>query len=172
MECTGCGKKWVLPQKNEVEKVVCGDCDEQKRRKREVQPREVRVQQMKGKEERVLRCTLQPLNKVWLTIEMVRIDTHEGITVKALLDSGATGMFANKKFMEKSGFKLEKLKRAMKIRNIDGTKSSGGMITHEIEYNIYYRGHIERMKLDVCDLGRTEVILGIPWLIAHNLEIN
>jgi len=28
------------------------------------------------------------------------------------------------------------------------------------------------MRLDVCDLGRTEVILGMPWLAAHNPEIN
>jgi len=28
------------------------------------------------------------------------------------------------------------------------------------------------MRLDVCDLGRMEVILGMPWLAAHNPEIN
>jgi len=28
------------------------------------------------------------------------------------------------------------------------------------------------MRMDVCDLGKTEVILGIPWLATHNLEIN
>jgi len=28
------------------------------------------------------------------------------------------------------------------------------------------------MRLDVCDLGRTDVILGMPWLAAHNPEIN
>ena len=28
------------------------------------------------------------------------------------------------------------------------------------------------MRLDVCDLGRTEVILGMPWLAAHNPEID
>jgi len=28
------------------------------------------------------------------------------------------------------------------------------------------------MRIDVYDLGKTEVILGIPWLAAHNLEIN
>jgi len=28
------------------------------------------------------------------------------------------------------------------------------------------------MGLDICDLGRTEVILGMPWLAAHNPEIN
>jgi len=31
---------------------------------------------------------------------------------------------------------------------------------------------MERMRIDVCDLGKTEVILGIPWLAAHNPEIN
>jgi len=28
------------------------------------------------------------------------------------------------------------------------------------------------MRMDVCNLGKTEVILGIPWLAAHNPEIN
>jgi len=41
-----------------------------------------------------------------------------------------------------------------------------------VEVNVYYRGHVERMRMDVYDLGKTEVILGIPWLQAHNLEIN
>jgi len=37
---------------------------------------------------------------------------------------------------------------------------------------MYYQGHVERMKLDICDLGRTEVILGMSWLAAYNPEIN
>jgi len=49
---------------------------------------------------------------------------------------------------------------------------SGGAITHQIEVNVYYKSHVERMRMDVCDLGRTEVILGMPWLAAHNPEIN
>jgi len=28
------------------------------------------------------------------------------------------------------------------------------------------------MKFDVCNLGRTDVILGMPWLAAHNPEID
>jgi len=31
---------------------------------------------------------------------------------------------------------------------------------------------MERMRMDVCDLGKTEVILDMPWLAAHNPEIN
>ena len=31
---------------------------------------------------------------------------------------------------------------------------------------------MERIRLDMCALGRTEVILGMPWLVAHNPEID
>ena len=121
---------------------------------------------------RDLRHTLRPLKEVWMKVGLEKIDSHEGVSVKALLDSGAMGMFADKKFVERNGFKLEKLDRPVRIRNVDGTGNSGGLVMHEIEVNVYYQGHIERMKLDVCNLGRTEVILGMPWLAAHNPEIN
>jgi len=37
---------------------------------------------------------------------------------------------------------------------------------------VYYKGHIEKMRIDVCNLGKTEVILGMLWLAAYNPEIN
>ena len=37
---------------------------------------------------------------------------------------------------------------------------------------MYYKDHIERMRIDMCDLEKTEVILGMPWLAIHNPEIN
>jgi len=107
-----------------------------------------------------------------MQVGLERIDNHKEESVKALLDSSATGMFANKKFVEKNGFKLEKLERPVRIRNVDRMGNSGGLVTHKIEVNVYYQGHVERMRLDVYDLGRTEVILGMLWLAAHNLEIN
>jgi len=30
-----------------------------------------------------------------------------------------------------------------------------------VEVNIYYKSHVERMRIDVCDLGKTDVILGM-----------
>jgi len=112
------------------------------------------------------------LKEVWLNIGVEKIDTHEGVMIKALLDSSTTEMFMDRRTAAKHRFKLQKLERAIAIRNVDGTNNSGGAITHQVEYNIYYKGHVERMRMDVCDLGKTEVILGIPWLAAHNLEIN
>ena len=37
---------------------------------------------------------------------------------------------------------------------------------------MYYKNHVKRMRMDVCDLGKTDVILDMPWLQAHNPEIN
>ena len=112
------------------------------------------------------------LREVWMSIRVEMLDMHKGITVKALLDSSATGMFMDKRMAARHGFKLQKLERPIMVRNVDGTNNSGGAIMHQVECNVYYKGHIERMRMDMCDLGKTEVILGMLWLAAHNLEIN
>ena len=112
------------------------------------------------------------LREVWLNIGVEKIDMHEGIMIKALLDSGAMGMFMDKRMVARHGFKLQKLERPIFIRNVDRTNNSEGAITHQVECNIYYKSHVERMRMDVCNLGKTEIILGMSWLVAHNPEIN
>ena len=107
-----------------------------------------------------------------MNIGVEKVDIHEGITVKALLDSGVTGMFMDKKMAAKHRFRLQKLERPIAVRNVDGMDNSGKAITHQVEVNMYYKGHVERMRMDVCDLGKTDVILGMLWLQAHNPEIN
>ena len=124
------------------------------------------------KKERDVRRTLKSLREVWLEIGIEKLDNHEGVMVKVLLDSGTTGLFVDKKFVEEHSFKLEKLDQPIEIKNVNGTSNSRGNITHELECNVFYKGHSERLRMDVCDLGRTKMILGMPWLAAHNLEIN
>ena len=146
---------------------------EQKEKELREKAKELKEQREKVKgEERVMRHTMQPLRAVWIKVGLEKVDTHEGVTVDALLDSGATGLFMDKKFIEKNGFRMEKLERPVKVMNVDGTHNSRGDITHEVTCNIYYKGHRERARFDVCNLGRTEVILGMPWLTAHNPEID
>jgi len=41
-----------------------------------------------------------------------------------------------------------------------------------MEVNIYYKNYMERMRINICNLGKTEIILGMPWLAVHNPEIN
>jgi len=149
-----------------------------------VRPREAKAQQSgarsgelehatreRGSQKKVRR-TFKMLREVWLNIGVEKIDTHEGVMIKVLLDSGATGMFMDKQTAAKHRFKLQKLERPLMVKNVDGIVNSGGAITHQVECNVFYKGHVERMRMDICDLGKTEVILGMPWLAAHNPEIN
>jgi len=92
--------------------------------------------------------------------------------VKALLNSGTTGVFMDKRLVAKQEFKLKKLERLLVVKNIDRMYNSRGAITHQVEVNVYYRNHVKRIKMDACDLEKTNIILGMLWLQAHNLEIN
>ena len=93
-------------------------------------------------------------------------------TVKALLDNSITEMFIDKKIVAKYRFKLQKLDRLVMVRNIDGTNNSGGAIIHQMKVNIYYKSHVKRIRINMCNLQRTDIILDIPWLQVYNPEIN
>ena len=112
------------------------------------------------------------LRKVWLNIGIEKIDTHKGITVKALLDSGATGIFIDRKIAAKYRFKPQKLERPVMVRNMDRMNNNAGSITHQVEVNVYYKSYVERVRMDVCNLRKTDIILGMLWLQVHNPEIN
>jgi len=42
---------------------------------------------------RDIQRTLQLLREVWLKVGLEKLESHEGVAVKALLDSSATGLF-------------------------------------------------------------------------------
>jgi len=64
-----------------------------------------------------------------MNIGVEKLDMHESVTVKALLDSSAMEMFMDKRMAARHGFKLQKLERPIMVRNIDGTNNSG-TVTH------------------------------------------
>jgi len=53
------------------------------------------------KEVKDVKRTMKLLREIWIQVGVEKIDTHKGVSVKALLNSGATGLFADKKFVEK-----------------------------------------------------------------------
>jgi len=124
------------------------------------------------KEEKVRKAGGKTLREVTVKIGLKRIDTQKGVTVEALLDSGATGLVMSLEFARKQGFKLKKLERLMNVRNVDGSLNKEGPIEHMVEVNIYYQGHRERTEIDVIGGQKWMVILGMPWLARHNPEIN
>jgi len=76
-----------------------------------------------------------------------KLENYEGVAVRALLDSGATGLFMDTTFVREKGFKMEKLKKPLLVRNVDGTVNAGGAITHQIECNMFFKRHVERASV-------------------------
>ena len=96
-----------------------------------------------------------------MKVELEKLENHEGIAVRVLLDSGAIGLFMDTTFAQEKGFKMEKLKKPLLVRNVDRTVNAGRAIMHQVECNMFFKGHVERARIDVCNLGKTEVILGM-----------
>jgi len=129
------------------------------------------ISKPEGTKEEVRKVEGRLLREVTVKIGLERIDTQKGITVEALLDSGATGLVMSSEFVKKQCFKLKKLERPMNVRNVDGLLNKEGPIENTVEVNIYYQGHRKRMEIDVIGGQKWMVILGMPWLACHNPEI-
>ena len=56
------------------------------------------------KEVRDMQYILQLLREVWINMELEKLENHEGVVVKALLNSRATGLFIDMKFVKEKGF--------------------------------------------------------------------
>ena len=97
-----------------------------------------------------------------MKVGLEKLENHKGVVVKALLNSRATGLFMDMAFAKEKGFIIKKLKNPLLVRNVDGTVNVKGAITHQVEYNMFFKGHVERVRMDICNLGKTEVILGMP----------
>jgi len=89
------------------------------------------------------------LRKVAVRIRLERIDTQEGVTVEALLDSRATELVMSSEFARKQRFKLKKIEIPIYIENMDGTFNKERPIENTVEVNIYYQEHRKRTEIDV-----------------------
>jgi len=63
---------------------------------------------------------LQLLREVWMKIGLEKLESHEEIAVKALLSSRETGLFMDMTFAKEKGFKMERMKNPLLVKNVDG----------------------------------------------------
>jgi len=106
-----------------------------------------------------------------LKVGLRTVDSHEVEEVDVLLDGGATGLFIDHTWLCQKKITTHKLEHPIKVYNIDGSMNRGGSIT-EVTLILSYQGHKEHAVLEVCDLGKSNLIIGYTWLHKHNLEIN
>jgi len=100
------------------------------------------------------------------------MDTSELYSVKALLDSGATGSFINRDFICSKGINTQTLSRNILVFNVDGSPNEAGQISKVVDVLLRYKTHSERMLLAVSRLGKQSLILGYNWLKDHNPKVD
>jgi len=107
-----------------------------------------------------------------LLVEIGTTDTSEHHSVKALLDSRATGSFIDRDFVCSKGMNTQTLLRNIPVFNVNGSPNKAGQISEVMDVVLRYKTHSERMLLAVSRLGKQSLILGYDWLKDHNPKID
>jgi len=95
-----------------------------------------------------------------LPVEIGTMDTSELHSVKALLDSGATGSFIDRDFICSKGINTWTLSCNIPVFNVDGSPNEAGQISEVIDILLCYKTHSKRMLLTISRLGKQSLILG------------
>ena len=53
------------------------------------------------------------------------------------------------------------MERLIVVRNINRTNNSARAITYQVEINMYYKSHVKRIRIDMYNLEKINVILRI-----------
>ena len=112
------------------------------------------------------------LREVTVKIGLKQEEEEEGVVTEALLDSRATELVMSEEFARKHKFRRTELERPVYVRNVDGTFNYARPIRDTVEVEIFFKGHKERMSIDVIGGQKWSVILDMPWLRHYNPEID
>jgi len=107
-----------------------------------------------------------------LPVEIGTTDTSELHSVKALLNSRATGSFIDRDFVCSKGMNTRTLSHNILVFNVDGSPNEAEQISEVVDMLLRYKTHSERMLLAVSRLGKQSLILGYDWLKDHNPKID
>jgi len=107
-----------------------------------------------------------------LPVEIRTIDTSKLHSVKALLDSRATGSFINRDFVCLKGINTQTLLHNIPVFNVNSSLNEAGQISEVIDILLCYKTHSKRMLLAVSGLGKQSLILGYNWLKDHNPKVD
>src|SRR5260221_13822851 len=107
-----------------------------------------------------------------IQVKLTSLTSLASISMPALLDSRATGMFINWSFMQKHQLETTLLPQPILMRNVDGSPNENGSVTEEVHITLCFRCHSKRAHLMVANLRQQMVIIGHSWLTLHNTEVD
>ena len=89
-----------------------------------------------------------------------------------MVDSGATALFINKRFVKQNNMKMHPLRNPIVLYNIDGSINKAGSLTDFVRLTLTIGSHTDTHDFLVTDLGPENLILGLPWLKKVNPVID
>lgn len=78
----------------------------------------------------------------------------------------------SKELVKNADLPTKERRRAVIMRNADGTENKSGKLKHDAEIQIDIGGHKETVNALVSDISSADVFLGYDWLVKHNPEID
>jgi RNase H-like domain found in reverse transcriptase/Reverse transcriptase (RNA-dependent DNA polymerase)/Integrase zinc binding domain/Chromo (CHRromatin Organisation MOdifier) domain len=117
-------------------------------------------------------ATTPGAHSLQLGVQVQTTDTGQTFGTKALLDSGATGLFVDSDFVKRNRINTRSLTHPIPVNNVDGTANESGPIREVADLVLSYDGHTERTLFAVTGIGRQDIIIGFPWLKEHNPEVD
>ena len=157
----------VMQREEESSKEVAKDKKEILRKEKAKKGVEVRQTKIERKEKKE-----KYLREVMVKMRLKQEEEEEGVVTKALLDSGATGLVMSEEFVRRHNFKRMKLEKPVYVRNVDSMLNYVGLIVDTVDVEIFFKKHKEKTSMDIIGGQKWSVILDMPWLARHNLEID
>ena len=95
---------------------------------------------------------------------------QEDITTQAFIDSGAIGNFIHPRFIAQKNIPTSKRETILSLVSVTGEKFFDSDSTANV--NLTINRHLEQIPLEVAPIGRHNIILGLPWLEKHNVQVD
>ena len=107
-----------------------------------------------------------------LPLRYKNTDREQIVETQILLDSGAKGLFMNQTFVKKNRIPTIPFLKPITPRNVDGTTNQSGRITHCTWVHIVFDDQQLLTRFLITNTGKSDVLLGLPWLKEHNPMID
>jgi hypothetical protein len=114
-------------------------------------------------DEQVLISSLESREISHFMLPIVFKVTWKTLEASAMIDSGATGNFVNSQFIKEKSLPVPPLKNPVFLKVVDGRPIESRFIKKKIiVFLIINNKHLEKVSFFVTDLGKFDVILGLP----------